>query len=690
MKTLLLLLFAASIFVSAFLLFQVQPIMAKFILPWFGGGTGIWTTCMVVFQLLLFAGYAYAHYLNRWLSTRVQIHLHVLLLILAVCTLPITPSPEWKPVGSESPTMRIIGLLFTKVGAAYFMLSATGPLLQSWLSKSNAIANPHRLYALSNVGSLLALISYPILVEPILSSSQQSTIWSGGFVLFSVLCSLSGITVLQSRSPATSPTAQRMQQELIESMTRQVERSTVGIWFGLSFLSSMLLLATTNQVCLDIGVVPFLWIIPLSLYLLSFILTFNSEKYYMRNLSILFAATSFLMTGWFRWSDARPPLWIEFWFYFSALFFSCMVCHGEIVRRRPSPDKLTWMYLTISAGGACGGLFVGIVAPLLFNGYFEWQLGMLACTIVFYEAFFQDRERWTSHLSVSTKWCIAIGVPFTAVFLQSQWQSKLRNEMVAVRNFYGVLSVVRGLEETSGKPIRKLMHGRIIHGSQFQERNLRHEPTTYFTAHSGVGHALLNHKPDAPRNVGIVGLGAGTIAAYGNQGDRFRFYEINPQVIELAVDYFSFLSDSEAKIEMAIGDARLCLEREESQHFDLLILDAFSGDAIPVHLLTREAMTTYLRHLAADGVLAIHISNLYLELEGVIGGLAKMGAFESAVIYTNDDADLSTLSSKWVLLCRSTEQMEKILHETPWIKIKQTPVLWTDDRNNLWKTFKWE
>ena len=676
-------LFATTIFVSAFLLFQVQPIMAKYILPWFGGSPSVWTTCMLVLQVLLFGGYAYAYVLNRFMPLENQFALHAMFLVIALCTLPITPTPDWKPMGAESPTWMIMMLLVCKVGAPYFLLSSTGPLLQSWLSQSKACEHPYRLYSLSNLGSMLALLSFPFVIEPVLSSTQQSTTWSLAFVVYVGLCLTSAIVLY--RSLATKP----LSYMAADAVARErLPWATVGTWFALSMLPSVMLLATTNQVCLDTGVIPFLWVIPLALYLLSFILTFDSPRWYSRRPFIMLAMVSFLVLYLLKMFEYKTPLSVELVLSLFGLFCTCMVCHGELFGLKPHPSRLTFFYMTMSASGACGGIFVALIAPILFNGYFEWQLGLFACILVFFETYLQSNSVWSKRVPSWAKAALAIGLLIFAVSWLSFWNSHSNKQLTVKRNFYGVLSVAAGRDEKTGEPLRNLVHGRIVHGSQFQNVRLEQQPTTYYTPSSGAGLALLNHESSRSRHIGVVGLGAGTLATYGAPGDRYRFYEINPHVIEMANDYFTFLKKSRAEIDVVLGDARLTLEREPSQAFDILVLDAFSGDAIPIHLLTREAMGIYVRHLKRDGVLAIHISNLYFDLQSIVAGLALDDSFETSVVKNEVDLNSAALESTWVLLSRHRETLQNAIGQTQEIFPAGKPVQWTDDRSNLFEALR--
>lgn len=684
------LLFATAIFVSAFLLFQVQPIMGKFILPWFGGSPGVWTTCMLVFQVLLFGGYAYAHLLSRFLTLPRQVLLHCSLLAIAILSLPITPTPDWKPIGTESPTWMIMLLLVAKIGAPYFLLSSTGPLLQSWLGQSNVLAAPYRLYSLSNVGSMLALLSFPFVIEPALSSTQQSIAWSFGFGAFVVICAVSGWVLTRTPSAVATSIDSNADSNDATSPTQPnaTDDSQYLAWFTLSCLASVMLLATTNQVCLDTGVIPFLWVVPLAIYLLSFILTFDSDRWYRRRPLIMLSTISFLALYLFKLFETKVPLPVELLLYFTGLFAACMVCHGELVSLKPHPKKLTSFYMTMSAGGASGGIFVGLIAPQIFQSYIEWQLSLLGCILLFLNVYLQSNNYWRTKLPMWKKATGFATIAIVAVIWVSISNSVANRQLVAKRNFYGVLSVNDSQDEKTGEPMRNLVHGRIVHGSQLQRPESTHTPTTYYSESSGVGLTLRNHHNGQQRNVGIVGLGAGTLAVYGAPNDNFRFYEINPHVIEFAQEYFTFLKDSKANIQLVLGDARLTLEREPPQNFDVLVLDAFSGDAIPVHLLTREAMEIYKKHLKPDGILAIHISNLYFDLDPIISGLAAGESLRTCVVSGATDTTTAAYSSTWVLLANDDKELQVAIGQENKVNPAGKPVFWTDDRSNLFEALR--
>lgn len=678
--------YALAIFMGAFLLFQVQPIMGKYILPWFGGSPGVWTTCMLVFQLLLCGGYAYAHFLNRMCTPRGQILLHAVLLLGSLFTLPIAPSADWKPTGSEAPTLWIVLLLILNVGLPYFLLSATGPLLQSWVSRSGIVAHPYRLYALSNVGSLLALLSYPFFFETWMSSSQQAINWSLVFSFFAIVCPLAGILSLirsLKRQNSLEPAAATSNHAPSAIAPLQYVH-----WFVLAFIPSLMLLAVTNQVCLDVAVIPFLWILPLSIYLVSFILCFESQRWYYRRPYIALTLLAFI--GVLQAQSAGPSMnyILQIAIYFSALFFACMVCHAELVRIRPATQNLTAFYMTMSIGGACGGLFVGLLAPLLFNDFLELQIGLILCGLVMLALYFLPKNQTLSDLSLGRQRGYASLATFALLgIIGTQWL--VGSTQHAVRNFYGVLRVKSALDEDTGLMVKVLFHGRIVHGTQLEREDLSATPTAYYGYDSGVGLTLQNFKSNAPRSIGVVGLGAGTLATYAKSGDRWKFYEINPDVIDYAQKHFTFLSHCPAEVEVLPGDARLTLARESEKQFDILILDAFSGDAIPVHLLTTEALEIYRRCLKPDGALVIHITNQYFDLAPIASGLAAEAGYSFAVIDNHATLRPFANRSMWAVLSANPEAVAAVKSTSD---IEVVPVRrqlkWTDDRSNLFEALR--
>lgn len=674
--------YAATVFLGAFLLFQVQPLIGKAILPWFGGTPAVWTTCMLVFQVLLFGGYAYAHVTCRYLTPRRQGQLHLALLALALVTLPIAPNPTWKPNSSDWPALKIILVTVSSVGLPYFILSSTGPLVQGWFSRTHAGESPYRLYSLSNVGSLLALISYPFVVEPAYSTASQSLLWSGLFAAFACLCGGSAIVLWRRTMPEAA--AIPFTEDATGDTTTRPTAGVTGLWFGLAMIPSVMLLATTNRVCLDVAVIPFLWIVPLALYLITFILCFDGERWYARRPFVVAAGASLLFVCWlFMRGSAGPSLVLQVAGYFSALFFACMVCHGELVALKPAPRHLTSFYLTISAGGAAGGVFVGLLAPLLFVSYYELHLGILGFSLLYLTVLVREDRRirlpWPAWLSGATVGAVLVG----ATAVMSQFGRHASGSVAVSRNFYGVLKVEQKPAARAEDSVIELFHGWVIHGTQFVAPDKRCIPTAYYGRSSGVGQALLRHRAGRPRHVGIVGLGVGTLAAYGQRGDKYRFYEINPDVITIAQTHFTFLHDCPAEQTLISGDARLALEFEDPQEFDVLVLDAFSGDAIPVHLLTQEAMEVYLKHLKTDGVLACHISNLHFDLRPVVAGLAREFGMAAVVRRSDSDSQTGAQAALWVLLSRYPQSLGIAVGLESNNESNRPPVLWTDDRSNL-------
>lgn len=685
------LIYVVSVFLSAFLLFQVQPLISKTILPWFGGTPSVWTTCMLFFQVLLFGGYSYAHLLSERLTPSRQAVVHILLMLGAVALLPITPSGTWKPTGHEEPTLRIVMLLAVSVGFPFFVISSTGPLLQRWFSHTEQGRSPYRLYAISNAGSLLALISYPFVFEPAFTVGNQALIWSACFVGFVVLCSLCAVQLWKSDRTFDAITKRLKQEEPQYGMV-----PTLGlrlIWFGLAMAASVMLLATTNQVCLDVASVPFLWVLPLTLYLLSFILCFDSDKWYSRQPFILGMVLSMILVVIVTLKGAGGSIVSQAIIYFSGLFFCAMACHGELARQKPNPRYLTSYFLTISAGGAAGGIFVGVISPLIFPLYLELYVGMLACLVFVFAAVSRSRALATTTGRFRPAWKLpALGCVGICAALAFQASDELSHAISVKRNFYGVLRVQKMNRKNPQQEHLRLMHGRIIHGLQFTSNEKQLEPTTYYGRTSGAGLLLQDPKQNQPRRIGVVGLGIGTLATYANPGDTVRFYEINPDVIRLADEHFTFLKKCRGDVEIVTGDARLSMEHESPQNFDVLVLDAFSGDAIPAHLLTKEAFEIYRQHLKPNGVFAVHISNMHFDLQPVMAGLADHFGLSSAVVLSDKNEEAETSRCLWLLMSADAvrlEPMRKSLAASDQKRPRNKQrILWTDERSNLFEILR--
>lgn len=762
--------FLATTFLSAFLLFQVQMVLAKFILPWYGGVPAVWTSSMLFFQCLLLGGYAYAH----WLAGRAgatQRRLHLLVVAVSVASLlagawawsgPLLPSASWKPLGGEEPVWHIVALLAAAVGTPFFVLAATAPLVQAWFSRSQR-RSPYRLYALSNLGSLLGMLSYPFVVEVWVPLRLQAMAWAVGYGLFAC-----GIAFIAARHATAGEAPAR------DAATRDAGAPTAatrGLWFAFAGCASVLLLAVTNQLSQEIAVVPLLWVLPLSLYLLSFVLCFDGDRWYARPVYLALLVPALGLATLALQHGVGGEIVSQVILYSAALFVSCMVCHGELARLKPTPRHLTSFYLTITAGGAAGGIFVALVAPALFLGYWELSLGLWACAALALAALWRDSASFVHRLDGGQAYLILFGAVLLAVLVfadplhavahhamdhplalgsagtaavgvillfararrtaahASDGGTGLSRAAVHVeallrlgarrplpvlaialalfgaihlafafearslpiaaeRNFFGALQVVAE-EDENGDIVLKLRHGRTLHGMQPLAPERRHEPNSYYVEDSGIGLALREHprrRAGLPLRIGVVGLGTGTLAAYGQAGDYLRFYEINPAVVSLADDregaLFTYLRDTRATVHVVLGDARLALEREHRkgrpQGFDVLVLDAFNSGSIPAHLLTREALALYLAHLEpAHGVLALHISNRYLDLRPLIFALADEFGLSLAI---HDREDPGLWSSTWALLARRAEALP--LAPGAGVPRRVAPV-WRDDYTNL-------
>jgi MFS family permease len=660
--------YAATIFLSSFLLFLVQPLIARLILPWFGGSAAVWTTCMLFFQVVLLAGYAYAHVLGK-LGGRRQPIVHTVLLLAALATLPIMPAESWKPAGDQEPITRILLLLCATVGLPYFLLASTSPLVQSWFARARPGENPYRLFALSNLASLIALLGYPFLVEPVFTAREQVDLWSWLFAALAVLCA-----VVAWRTPQTAAARNA-------EPAPPIGRRDYAWWLALAATGSVLLLAVTNHLTQNVAAVPLLWLVPLTLYLATFIIAFEGKtwyepKYLWPLILIALVAMAWLLID----ADYHYQLGLQLAVFLSGLFIGCLFCHGELYRTRPAPSHLTAFYLTISAGGALGGLFVAVIAPLVFSGYFELGVGLVAVALLATLRFIS-----VGRVAYVLGLLVLLGVGACATYDGFRHQQDVR---VAKRSFYGVLRVREYGVPGDDSHLRRLVHGTIMHGEQYMSDSLRHTLTTYYTESSGIGAAIFS-KQDHPLRVGVIGLGAGTIAGYGRPGDVYRFYDIDANVIAIAHSEFTFLGDSGARIETALGDARLSLEREAPENFDVLAVDAFSSDAIPVHLITRQALETYERHMKPDGIVAFHVSNRFLDLIPVVARLANELHLHAVLISDDpeEDDDKSIKSrSDWVLVSRDARALKApAIVDGGAVPAEDRPQwrTWTDDYSNL-------
>ncbi|WP_076999438.1 spermidine synthase [Variovorax sp. KK3] len=667
-------LFAGTIFTSAFLLFLVQPLIAKQILPWFGGSAAVWSVCMVFFQLALLAGYAYADWITRRLAPRTQAKVHGVLLLASLAFLPVLADAAWKPAGSEEPTLRILGLLVATIGLPYFLLSTTGPLVQSWVTRTPWGAQVYRYFSLSNLASLAALLSYPVLIEPRSTVPQQAWAWSVGFVLFVLLCGATTFYVARRWPGAAPAPASDAAASVPSAKPRAVDQL---LWLALPALGTWLLLAVTNHVTQNVAPVPFLWVLPLSVYLLSFILSFDSDRWYRRPIVLPLAAAMLVLGAYALQDSIGSALRTGLPIFVGGLFVLCLCLHGETARLRPGPEYLTRFYLMLSLGGALGGVLVGLGAPYVLPAFYELGIGLVLCALA---AIVVWRHR---RIGVLVSLALAAGCSW---YLSEQVRDDTRARRLD-RNFYGAMMVSDSGTEENDR-VRRLYHGSTLHGEQYLSPENRRWPGSYYSKTSGVGRAI-EAAPSGPRRVGVIGLGAGTLAAYGRPGDVYRIYEINQRVFDLADSEFSYLRDSDAHIDRVLGDARLALEREAPQGLDVLAVDAFTGDSVPAHLLTVQALDIYLRHLKPDGVIAFHVSNRYLKLDDVVTNIAQSRGLHALLVEDNPEA-VDVERSIWMLVARDAQALQR----EPFRGAGTTPdpirgvAPWTDDFNNLFSVLR--
>ena len=829
------LVYAITIFTSAFLLFQVQPMIAKIILPWFGGGAAVWSTCMMFFQIVLLLGYLYSHATTRYMKPRMQAILHSVLLLISLALLIIViqlpGSSDWKPIDEKTPLLRILVLLGATIGLPYLMLSTTGPLIQAWYVRATAGAVPYRLFALSNFGSFLALLSFPFIVEPLLTSRQQVYAWGAGFVLFAALTIYTGWRTLKvSGDAAATAEAQTFEKQPPIPWTSQI------LWIALAATASVMLLAITSQLTQNVAPIPFLWVLPLSIYLLTFILCFESSRYYKREIFLPLLALALGLAGTLMMEENRAGFW-PIYAWAGILFVCCMVCHGELALQKPHPKQLTLFFLMVSVGGAIGGSFVAIMAPLVFDSYWELPISLVACGGLAASIFWRQEvpkgqylpDLWRTYMvgalgiafigllffyrhesdevwsrqepfvvpigfafailvalalahgadllprAVKLDW-IAMGFGATCLVLLARdigmrygyvlpkaiedadsdelgfgflaalaamaalaglltitgpdlgLSSKRLGMLFALlaivlaghllkyqltnlrrfgstdhyrlvtRNFYGVLKV-RDEEGTKTSPAdRVLVHGTINHGVQLLDAARRDEITSYYNPKSGFGRMMQIQQRKGPLKVGITGLGAGVTAGFCRAGDTFRFYELNPLVLDIAQSWFTFLADCKADKQVYLGDGRLNLERQPSQQFDVLAMDAFSSDSVPVHLLTKEVFGLYARHLKPDGALAINVSNRYLNLVPIVTGNAKANGMSCVLVEDEGKGEEFYAATSWMLCSRDTKMFDDPLfntkdpetHEKDTQRPNEDPKIrpWTDDYSNLFQILK--
>ncbi|HEX4055731.1 MAG TPA: fused MFS/spermidine synthase [Tepidisphaeraceae bacterium] len=728
-------LFCLTLFCSSGLLFLAEPMFAKMVLPLLGGTPAVWNTCMVSFQALLLGAYAYGHWSIRWLGIRRQAALQLFMLIAVAIALPIAIPRGWQPPAGQNPIFWLLAILPIGVGLPFFAAASTAPVLQRWFSSTGhrASGDPYFLYAASNLGSMVALLAYPTLLEPLMHLADQSRFWSAGYL---GLIALVGCCALM-----VGPQPQVSREAVSERITAQRRVK----WILLAMIPSSLLLGATTFITTDIAAVPLLWIVPLALYLLSFIFVFASRPIVSHRLMVRLQPVVVLWVALFMLGRVGQPVWMVLTLHLAALFVSSMVCHGELAADRPSVGRLTDFYLTMSLGGVLGGLFNALLAPMIFSSAAEYPIALIAaCALCPRIRSLRPRIGWTprmldviwpilvgalawgmpramtaivGHDSISLR-MIGLGVAVmaagTAIRRRPRFLGALaalflvvgggpaKGEVLAIRrSFFGIHRVVRNPDG----PFNDLYHGTTVHGRQFVDiAGMPCQPTialTYYHRTGPVGQLFLQRlAAGRAQRIGIVGLGVGSLAAYAGKGTQLTYYEIDPAVRWMAEDsgYFSFLSsakDRGAKIRVVMGDARLTLRDAPSRSCDILVLDAFCGDAIPVHLLTREAMSIYKDKLADGGVLAIHISNMYLNLLPVCSALVAdagcVGMYQDDLNVSPRDAAEGKSPSQWVIVARSSPALTAQRNDPRWKPLPPTSAsrVWTDDFSNILGVFRW-
>jgi len=698
-------LFAATVALGAFLLFLVEPLAAKALLPLFGGTSAVWLTSLLFFQVALLAGYLFADLAARKLRPRALAWAHLALLSMAVFALPglsrsmaLAASgqlPAW--LAGLSPTPQLLAMLLGSVGLPFIALAATAPLAQVLWARTSA-SSPYRLYALSNFASLLGLASYPFLVEPLFTLHAQARLFSSAFLLFA-LCAGALVWRARAAMPIDRLHANDSPAGLAGGLAAAPpSRRAQTLWLLLPGSASALLIAVTGHLTRNVAPIPLLWMLPLAAYLVSFILAFDSPRWAQRAWT---APGAVVALGFLTFANGWIPpdshlAWSIAVLVF-AFFFVATALHGELARLRPPAPGLTRFYLSIATGSALGSLFAAVLVPLCSRGLPELALSLVLCAIALIETWWPQLARLEKH-ALSSRAAMVIGIVVMALSLFIGERARAIGDLFAARNFYGALKV----QEQLGKRgrLHVLFNGTTLHGLQLYAptpKDATLERLAYYSERAGVGRALAtlraaHGKSSAqprPLRVGTIGLGAGVLAAACESGDTFLFYEINPLVEEVARTQFSFLAHC-AGARVKPGDARLVLAREPPQRFDLLVVDAFSSDAIPVHLLTAEAFALYLRHLAEGGVIAVHVSNRYLDLESAIAAHAAPLALRGLLV-TDDEKSDDIFPSLWVLLSRDSSPLEGPAYAGAELQpIEQLAKVreWTDDYSNIASVFR--
>ena len=679
-----LLAFRSTIFLSAFLLFSVQPMIAKILLPWFGGSTTVWTISLVFFTSSLLLGYLYAHVIGG-LKPRTQLVVHTVFMIVTIGLLitlwnawgsPITPSLFFKP-NPTAPIRSLFGLLFLTIGIPYFLLAATTPLIQSWFHKTFHGA-PYKLYSVSNIGSLGALLCYPIIIEPFLDVSTQGRIWAICFFVFTLLLFTCGWAFMMAVHAQTKSVVNK------ESSSKQ----EIFYWIVLSAIPAFFLVTVTNTITQGVASAPFLWVLPLALYLLTFIIVFDDFEMpsYMLGGSLIFSSALAMFVLQNQLSATVTNLTGVL---AALLFFVCLYFHQWLFETRPLPTRLTTYYVYLSLGGALGTIIASLVVPLVFVKSIELLVAVL---IVFYFAvhrLFNTVDLFKTKSVLRRLFMTLLFISFVLVVYKQINQNP--DIIFETRNFYGSISVSQ--KSVGDDQVRLLMNGRILHGLQVITSDQSSTPSTYYAESSGIGQQIRFMQEQRSSNrFGLVGLGSGTLAAYCKDGDKYQFFEIDPDVVSIAYNQFTFLSHCSGS-SVVLGDARLSLEQEQTEQkerFNLLAIDAFTDDSIPVHLLTSEALDLYLDRLNTDGVIAFHVSNRFLDLVSVLKGLAQSHELHGVVVRDTNKTDVYKCESVWVLLSKNTSSLKDVFDgDVRRIEDIEKTVYWIDAFSNLLSVVRW-
>jgi hypothetical protein len=784
LKDRLLYLYAAALFLSAALLFLIQPMVARMILPFLGGSPAVWNTCLFFFQTFLLLGYLYAHLAGAWLGIRLHMILHLALIAAALYFLPVTIASVWLERPDANPVYQVLSVLLVSVGFPFFVLSANAPLLQKWFSTTGhaAARDPYFLYAASNAGSLVGLLAYPFLLEPRLSLGEQASFWLYVYVVFFAVALLCGFT-LRGRAPAPSrdsvhgstgsPRTELPLHEIKDSSVRPEAlegRTDDGVrgapsgadqtgapdaigsseshgekltlfrrirWIVLSFAPSSLLLGVTTYITTDLASVPLLWVLPLSLYLISFIVAYQrgswaSHPFVVRRQGFLLLAAAITF-----FATATEPAVILLPLHLLAFFVTCLVCHGELAKDRPGTQHLTEYYLWISFGGVLGGFFNGFLAPLVFNGVQEYPLAMIAAAlvrprldpsadkpetygrdlvwagtlfiIVLGVVLWADRDDFLSarlaHVMIFglsgliglsfARRPLRFGLGIGAIMLATSWyHGPFGQVLFSERSFFGVYRAMRDGERN----FHLIFHGTTLHGAQSLDAQKRLRPMSYFHPTGPAGQAFkLLSQSGVDKPVAIVGLGAGALACYGEPGQDFVFYEIDSLVERIARNptLFTYLKDCPPRTSVQIGDARVTLAGVPDRSYGMFILDAFSGDAIPIHLLTREAVELYLSKLVTDGVLLFHISNRYMDLVPVVDRVAAELKLTAFLRHDGEVSDAERAEGKqpstWAILARDRRLLAPFAGDAKWQPLSgdRDGDLWTDNYSNILQVLRW-